>query len=122
MREIMMTRLWRKNTIEEVAKRKCGPHIQKCMQDIQADLGFVAPSDMKAQINIRMTKIASRDPPPHYPIQDIPLMKQLVLGLSHTEDSAIKERWNTNPRIKIFLLVDSHSDFERLQDDSDCII
>jgi hypothetical protein len=80
----------------------------------------VVSSDMKAQISIRMTKIASRDPPPHYPIQDIPLMKQPLLGLIHTVDSAIKERWNTNPRIKIFL-VDSHSDFERLQDDSDCL-
>jgi hypothetical protein len=39
----------------------------------------------------------------------------------HTVDSAIKDRRNTNPRIKIFL-VDSHSDFERLQDDSDCIM
>jgi hypothetical protein len=87
MREIMMTRLWRKNTIEDVTKGKCGPHIQKCMQDIQADLGFVTPSDMKAQINTRMTKIASRDPPPHYPIQDISLMKQLVLGLIYTVNS-----------------------------------
>jgi hypothetical protein len=37
--------------------------LTKYMQDIQADLGFVAPSDMKAQIKIRMNKIASRDPP-----------------------------------------------------------
>jgi hypothetical protein len=59
-----MTRLWRKNTIEDVAKGKCGLHIQ-------ADICFVAPSDMKAQINIRMTKIASRDHLPRYPIQDI---------------------------------------------------
>jgi hypothetical protein len=47
-------------------------------------------------------------------------MKQLVPGLIHTVDSVINERWNTNSCINIFL-VDSHSDFERLQDDSDCI-
>jgi hypothetical protein len=76
---------------------------------------------MKAQINIRLTNIASRDPPPQYPIQDIPLMMQLVLDLIHTVNSTMKERWNRNPRIKIFL-ADSHSDFERLQDDSDCVI
>jgi hypothetical protein len=54
MREIMMTRLWRNNTIEDVALGNGSPYIQKCMHDIQADLGFITPIDTKAQINIRM--------------------------------------------------------------------
>jgi hypothetical protein len=88
-------------------------------------LGFVASSDIKAQeINIRMTKIASRDPPPHYPIQDILLMKQLVLmGLIHNYGLGHEREMEESPHIKILFLIDSHSDFERrLQDDSDCII
>jgi hypothetical protein len=67
----------------------------------------MASSDIKAQeINIRMTKIASRDPPPHYQIQDILLMKQLVLmGLIHNYGLGHEREMEENPHIKILFLI-----------------
>jgi hypothetical protein len=49
----------------------------------------VQPIDMKeGQINIQLATIASRDAPPHYPIQDTLLLKRLGQGLIHNVDKS----------------------------------
>jgi hypothetical protein len=105
MREIMTTRLWRKNTIEEIARGKCGPHIQKCMHEVHPRLhGLIRyenprnqhPNDQNSQSG----------PSPHYPIQDILLMKQLVLmGLIHNYGLGHEREMEENPHIKILFLI-----------------
>lgn len=83
IKEIMMRTFWQINDTPQVRSGACGIHLQRCMQDIEEELGNLTEADMKAQINIRMTKTTHQDPPPHYPIASCRLIQGIIRGLEH---------------------------------------
>jgi hypothetical protein len=54
MRSMMMHQLWQKHTIDEVNEGRCGPQIQRCLNDVITELGQMSEREMQEQITIRM--------------------------------------------------------------------
>jgi hypothetical protein len=56
MRSMMMHQLWQKHTIDEVNEGRCGPQMQRCLNDVITELGQMSEREMQEQITIRMIK------------------------------------------------------------------
>jgi hypothetical protein len=77
-----MHQLWRNHTIDVINEGRCGPNMQRCLNDVIAELGgIMSERETQEQITIRMTKTI-QDPPLHYAIiQDRALMRLALAGL-----------------------------------------
>jgi hypothetical protein len=60
----MMYQLWRNHKIDEINEGKCGPTMQRCLNDVITELEDMSEREMQEQIMIRMTK-TTQDSPPH---------------------------------------------------------
>jgi hypothetical protein len=75
--------LWRNYTIDEINEGRCGPNMQRCLNDVISELGG-------------MTKTV-QDSPPHYAIQDRALIRLVLAGLIAFVRSDQGDEWHDLP-------------------------
>jgi hypothetical protein len=120
LRDMMMKKLWKHRSIDDIQNGSCGPQIQRCMHDTIQDLGRMNETDMRDQITFRMTKTTHQDQPPYYSVQDTVPIQHLISGLIEFGNNDIKDEWNKQPAP--YVVVGTHITMDALTDDCDAVV
>jgi hypothetical protein len=120
LRDMMMKKLWKHRSTDDIHNGRCGPHIQRCMHDTIQDLGRMNETDMRDQITFRMTKTTHQDQPPHYSVQDTVPIQHLISGLIEFGNNDIKDEWYQHPAP--YVVVGTNITMDALTDDCDAAV